>query len=550
MFIQRNTKKQGNNVYHSTLLVECYREEGKVRKRTLMNLSSWSEEDIAMLDKIIKGESLGALSEVEAKEGRSFGALWAIGAVAGELGITGALGQGKKASLVLFLAAARLIIQGSELAAARWAAGQATQEVLGIEGPSEDDLYAAMDWLIENQARLEDAIYAERRGKQKGKKGKAPTLFLYDVTSSSLEGDKNELAAYGYNRDGKRGKKQVVVGLLTGEDGFPVTVEVFCGSRRDTKTLASQLRKLKDRFRAERVVLVGDKGMIKSAQIKDICREGFSWITSISRPEIETLAQAGIIRLSLFDTELCEVEDGGVRYIMRRNPVRREEAKKSRRERLSKVLGQLEKEAASLASSRRKDPAKTYDRMVIMLDRLKVSKFVRLSLDRRELSFSLNEEELARAEALDGRYCIKTNLPRKVLRAKEVHDRYKDLARVESAFRALKTGLLEIRPLNHRKADRTRAHAFICTLALMVTHEMRRRLEGSGVPLEQVIRSLDQIQLVTLSLGKDSSRRIVSPGREQSAILDQLGLKLPRIIGESKGSKKPHVGTKMTVRIV
>lgn len=535
MFIHRNTKRVGDKVYRSTLLMESYREGKKVKHHTLANLSRWKPEQVEMLDAVLKGKLLPA-GEVGLGPGRAYGALFAVCEIARELGMAEALGGGKKARLTLLMVAARLTIQGSKLACSRWACGQATEEALGISAPSEDDLYSAMDWALANQARIEDRIYGLRQGEE-GRES-TPTLFLYDVTSSYLEGECNELAAYGYNRDKKRGKKQIVVGLLTNKKGFPVSCQVFPGSTQDISTLSPQLKKLSARFSAQRVVLVGDKGTIKSASLDEISEHGFSYITSITKPEIESLASRGVIQLSLFDTELCEVEEGGVRYILRRNPQRAEEVSANRRERLAKALSGLASERQALSSSTRKDPRKAYDRMVVMLDKLRLSKFVKLSLEGRDLSFAVDEEALSRAEALDGCYCIKTDLARKDMDAGEVHDRYKDLALVESAFRDLKSGLLEIRPVNHRKATRTRAHAFICMLALMVTHEMRRRLDGSDTPLEHVIRVLDRIQVATISIGATSLERVNSPDEEQEKILDRLSLKILPVA--SKGT----VGTK------
>lgn len=539
MFIHRNTKRVGDKVYRSTLLMESYREGKKVKHRTLTNLSRWKPEQVVMLDAVLKGELLPA-GEVALGPGRGYGALFAVCEIARELGIAEALGEGKEARHTLLMMAARIAIQSSKLACSRWSYGQATEEILGIDPPTEDDLYSAMDWALLHQARIEDEIFAHRH---KGSGRDEPTLFLYDVTSSYLEGECNELAAYGYNRDRKKGKKQVVVGLLADQEGFPVSCQVFPGNTQDIATLPPQIDKVARRFGAGKVALVGDKGMIKSTSLEAIKKHGFSYITSITKPEIETLAQAGIIQLSLFDTELCEVEDSGVRYILRRNPQRAEEVSANRGERLAKALSELASERQALSTSKRKNPRKAYDRMVILLDKLRLSKFVKLSLEGRDLSFAVDEEALSRACALDGCYCIKTDLARKDMDASEVHDRYRDLALVEQAFRDLKTGFLEIRPLNHRKGSRTRSHALICMLALMVTHEMRRRLEGSDIPLEHVIRVLDRIQIATISIGATSLERVNSPDEEQEKILGCFSLKIPPVA--SRGT----VGTKTKRKI-
>lgn len=536
MYIQKIENRRGEKVYTYHLLMEGYREGKKVKHRTLANLSQLDEATIGVIKQSLKGKRLVAAEEVEAESGRCFGALFAISEIAKDLGIKEALGEEKRAGLVLLMVAARIIIQGSKLACSRWAPGQATREILGIDPPTDDDLYSAMDWLLRSQERIEDKIWDLSRGKDT--KEDAPTLFLYDVTSSYLEGLCNELAAYGYNRDGKRGKKQIVVGLLTDRKGFPATVEVFPGSTQDPKTLLPQIKKLSSRFSCKKVVLVGDKGMIKSAQIKDLGSEGLSYITSISKPEIESLASRGIVQLSLFDSDLCEVEDGSLRYILRKNPRRAKEAGANRSERLEKALATLATEARALSSSARKDAKKAYDRMVVMLAKLKVSGYIELSLKGRELSFAVDEEALTRARALDGCYCIKTDLSKEELKMEGIHDRYKDLALVESAFRTLKTGLLEIRPLNHRKATRTRAHAFICMLAYMIIHKMRSRLEDKDAPIEHIIRTLDRIQIIPLSCGDFSFLRLAQPDPEQKAILDRLKISLPNLATSTLVAKK------------
>jgi len=536
MYVQTIHNRRGDKTYTYHLLMEGYREGGKVKHRTLANLSRLDEATIEYIRQSLKGKKPISVDDLEARSGRAYGALFAICRIAQDLGITRALGEGKRASLVLLMMAARIVIQGSKLACSRWAAGQATREVLGIEPPSEDGLYAAMDWVLANQVRIEDEIFAHRQ--RKGRGGRKPTLFLYDATSSYLEGESNELAAYGYNRDKKKGKKQIVVGLLTDSEGFPVSVQVFPGSTQDIATLPPQIDKVARRFGAGKVALVGDKGMIKSTSLKEIKKQGFFYLTSITKPEIEALAQAGIIQLSLFDAELCEVEDSGARYILRRNPRRAQEAASNRGERLAKALSRLEEEAKSLSSSQRRSPQKTYDRMVVMLDKLRLSKFVKLSLEGRALSFGVDEEALARACALDGCYCIKTDLPKRDMSARKVHDRYKDLALVERAFRDLKTALLEIRPLNHRKGNRTRAHALICMLSLMITHEMRRRMKDSKIPLEHVIRNLDRLQVVPLACGDYSFELLARPDPEQMEILNILKLSLPSTIDEAGVAKK------------
>ena len=228
---------------------------------------------------------------------------------------------------------ARVINQGSRLSAVRLARVHAAGAVLDLKrGFDENDLYKNLAWLAENQSEIEKKLFKIRRGVKK------PKLFLYDVTSSYLEGEHNYFGLFGYNRDGKKGKKQIVIGLLCDEDGEAVSTEVFSGNTQDTQTFAPQVRKIAERFGCKEVTVVGDRGMIKSVQIEQL-PEGFHYITAITKPQIEALVNKGILQLGLFDTELCEVKDAGVRYVLRRNPVRAEEMAESRLSKMRSVEG-------------------------------------------------------------------------------------------------------------------------------------------------------------------------------------------------------------------
>ena len=245
--------------------------------------------------------------------------------MAQRLGIVDALGHNRQGQLALWQIIARVLEQGSRLSAVRLAQTYAIASTIGLKkGFNEEDLYENLSWLCHNQPQIEDKIFFSKP------KETPPNLFLYDVTSSYLEGDQNELAEWGYNRDKKKGKKQIVIGLLTGEDGTPVTTEVFKGNTQDTSSFASQIQKCKERFKCENVTLVGDRGMIKSGQIKDLKKHGFHYITAITKAQIETLIKNNIVQYTLFDDKLVEVEDEDVRYILRRNPVRAAEIAKSR----------------------------------------------------------------------------------------------------------------------------------------------------------------------------------------------------------------------------
>jgi hypothetical protein len=325
----QSAPKTGKQIYRSILLRESYREGGKVKKRTIANLSHCPSGEIAAIKLALKQKGdltvLGSLKEsVELQEGLSVGALWAVYQVGKGLGLEKTLGTGFEGKLAFWQVMARVIDQGSRLSAVRLAQTHAVCDVLEIRrGFDENDLYDNLTWLADHQERIEEQLFLSRRGKTK------PQLFLYDVTSSYLEGEKNYFGEYGYSRDGKKGKKQMVIGLLCDEYGDPVAVEVFSGNTQDTCTFGSQVRKVAEGLGCQEVTFVGDRGMIKSTQIENL-PEGFHYITAITKPQIEKLMKRGLIQIGLFDEKVCEVEEAGIRYILRRNPVRVEEMEKSR----------------------------------------------------------------------------------------------------------------------------------------------------------------------------------------------------------------------------
>jgi hypothetical protein len=310
----KSAPKNSKKIYQSVLLRESYREGGKVKKRTIANLSGCKPEEIAAIKLALKHKDdlaeIGSLKSVELQEGLSVGAVWTVYQMAKRTGIEKSLGKEFAAKLAIWQVIARVIEQGSRLSAVRLAQTQAACDVLDIRrGFDENDLYDNLKWLADNQEKIEDTLFSVRRGKTK------PEIFLYDVTSSYLEGTKNYFGKYGYNRDGKKGKQQIVIGLLCDESGEPVSTEVFAGNTKDTQTFASQVKKAAERFGCERVTFVGDRGMIKIPQIKDLPK-GFHYITAITKPQINSLMDKGVIQIGLFDEDLFEIEDNDIRYIL------------------------------------------------------------------------------------------------------------------------------------------------------------------------------------------------------------------------------------------
>ena len=338
MHIQRVKSKQGKKIYEQILLRESYREPGAkrsaVKKRTLLNLTKYPPQIVKAFELVIKHQGdlsrLSAMSDISLAQGPTVGAVFTLLEVARRLGIEKALGTQQDGKLALWQVIARAHSQGSRLSAVRLAKTTAAADILGFaQGFCEDHLYENLTWLCENQEAIEKRLFAFRRGDSK------PELFFYDVTSSYLEGDCNELADWGYNRDKKRGKKQIVIGLLCDEEGDPVSVEVFAGNTTDPQTFGAQVKKAAERFGCQRVTFVGDRGMIKSTQIEDLESVEFHYITAITKPQIRSMIKKGVFQLELFDRQLCEVQDDGVRYVLRRNPLRAKEMAASRASKLA-----------------------------------------------------------------------------------------------------------------------------------------------------------------------------------------------------------------------
>lgn len=387
---------------------------------------------------------------------------------------------------MLWQVIARLIDQGSRLSAVRLASVHAAGDVLGRRrGFDENDLYANLTWLSAHQPRIEDRLFAARASRQK------PALFLYDVTSSYLEGEKNAYGAYGYNRDGKKGKKQIVIGLLCDPQGMPVSTEVFRGNPRDTKTFSAQVKKASERFGCQRVTLVGDRGMIKSGEVEDLARAGFHYITAITKPQIEMLLKAGVLQMELFASTICEVEHEGVRYVLRRNPLRAEQLAASRADKQARV----ERLAAERNDYLRQHPraqVATAEKVVrAKIAQLKIEAWLQVEAEGRSVKLTVHPPAREEVSRRGGCYVIKTDLPESAASQQVVHDRYKDLAEVEQAFRTSKTAHLETRSIHVRTAAHTRGHV----LVVMLVYLIRRELSRAWTPLDATVEEgLHQLQ--------------------------------------------------------
>jgi transposase len=461
------------------------------------------------------------------RQGQSVGAVWVLSQIAGRLGITQALGRSRQGRLALWQVLARVIDQGSRLSAVRLAGSHAACDVLGIERPfNEEDLYENLDWLCARQAVMEKRLF-EQRGKDA-----RPELFLYDVTSSYLEGTENELGAFGYNRDGKRGKKQIVIGLLCDEQGIALSIEVFTGNTQDPRTVASQIRKMAGRFGAREITLVGDRGMLKTPQLEQLDDYGFHYITAITKAQIETLLKQGAIQMGLFDQPLAEVV-GDIRYVLRRNPIRADELQASRDDKLAVLKQKLEQRNSYLCEHPRARVEVALRNLQAYSDKLRISRWVRLSGDvgTRELTLSIDEAALTEEAKLDGCYVLKTDLPPRVASKEVVHARYKDLALVEQAFRIGKTVELELRPIHVRLASRTRGHVFVVMLAYRIVQELAQCWRQLDVTVQEGLDELSSLCSTQIHQGEQVlCQQIPQPRPSVQRLLQAADIRMPEAL--------------------
>lgn len=534
MFLQKNTKRVGPKTYHSALIVESFRENKKVKRRIIANISKLPAQIIDSIGETLKGKTVGG-KNFGYHSGKSFGALWVIQNIAESLFITKILGRSTRAMLVMIMICGRILTQGSRRHLKFWKDGQAIEEVFGINNFDEDDLYETLDWLESRQEELEKKMFNLR---YKSKKAK---LFLYDITSSYLEGQHNELAEYGYNRDGKKGKKQIVYGLLTDDEGSPIAVEVFKGNTSDSTTVPDQVKKLAERFGAEEVVFVGDRGMVKKTGIEYLHAKKWHYITAITKTQIESLIRKDIFQLELFEETLVEVEHEGIRYILRRNPVREKEICKNRNERISKIESYCKELNEKLAKRLGTKEYAALKALRNKIDRLKLAKIFTVEVKDRKLTLAKDNGTLEEISQLDGCYVIKTDIATKELSKEKAHDIYKNLSFVEWAFRTMKTGFLEVRPLYHRKANRTRACVLIAMFAYMILHHIFKKCQELDLPLQPLMEKLDQIQTGQIEISGQLITILPTKLREdQQEILDALKISLPKSLSNRCGNEQAH----------
>ena len=514
------------------LLRESFRQLGKVHKRTLANLSHWDPARVQALQRALRGEfdHLPA----EPISGLVFGLLYALKQLADALGLTTALGKTRLAQLALFLVLARVAHPGSRLSAVRWAQDHAVAEVLALGPFDEDDLYAALDHLCAHQEPIEQALYRQYLKRRSS----PPALFLYDVTSSYLEGAHNALGEYGFSHDGRRGKLQIVIGLLTDRAGEPLAVRVFAGNTGDPVTVVDQIQILQHQFGVRELVFVGDRGMVKSKGKQALKEAGLHYISALTDPQIRRLLGQGTLQMGLFSEDVCEVEAEGVRYLLRKNEAEAARERHRLEDKLAKLARKVEQRNQRVDKSPRCQPEAGPRNLQLWVARHKLTGQVELRLEGRTVVLERNPAAIERALELAGCYVVVSDVPKPQLSGQEVHDSYVSLQKVERDFRQLKTGLLEVRPIWVRKESRTRGHVFCCMLALKLSRELERRLQAqfgttdsdAHTPtLPDALAALSRLCLLEYPIDeKTTLTRLPQPDARQKEILEALGVSLPK----------------------
>jgi hypothetical protein len=465
------------------LLRESYREAGKVKNRTLANLSSWPEAKVEALSRVLKGQPPPAADldgAFEITRSLPHGHVAAVLGTARQLGLEELIDPvpSRSRDLVTAMTVAQVIAPDSKLAIARGlrdqTAASSLGEVLGLGSCDEDDLYAAMDYLHDRQDTIQDALAARHLA--------GGTLVLYDVSSAAFEGRTCPLGAIGHPKDGVRGRLQIVYGLLTSPEGIPVAIEVFAGNTGDPTTVASQVDKVKDRFGIAKVVLAGDRGMLTAARLReDVAPAHLDWITALRAPQVKKLVRGGDLQLTLFDTqdlaEITSPDFPGERLVACKNPFLEAERARKRESLLAATEADLEKIAAACARARR--PLRGQDTIAVRVDRVlrrrKVAKHFQVEIGEDHLSFHRDQDSITAEARLDGIYVLRTSVDASDLDGPQVVSSYKALAQVERAFRAFNTDL-DIRPIRHRTEDRVRAHVFLRMLSYYLSWHLQARL--------------------------------------------------------------------------
>jgi len=531
------------------LLREAWREGKKIRKRTVANLSQWPSEKVEALRRLLKDQPMMAVKEAFIiEQSIPHGHVEAVLGTIKKLGLDNLIAsrRSRERDLVVAMIAERLLHPCSKLATTRLWHTTTLAEELGVTDANEDDLYEAMDWLLVRQDRIEKKLAAQHFLEG--------CFVFYDVTSSYYEGRCCPLARYGHDRDGKKGRPIIVYGLMTDAEGRPVAVEAYPGDTGDPSTVPEQAEKLRERFGLERLVLVGDRGMLTQTQIEKLeAYPGLGWISALRSHAIRKLVKGGFLQMSLFDhKDLAEIRSPDFvseRLVACYNPLLAEQRQRRRHELLEATEKEL-KRIAKEVSRRTQTPFKKEEigkKVGKVIDRYKMGKHFTVTIGEGTFSYERNEVKIEQEAALDGIYVIRTNEPAERLSAEDAVRSYKNLTQVERAFRSLKGIDLLIRPIWHHTEDHVRSHLFICMLAYYVEWHMRKVLVPllfDDEELEENRKSRDPVKPAkpSASAKKKKGQKLTSEGfvvQSFNTLLKELGTRCRnrcRIQSDSKGS--------------
>jgi len=555
MFVAITRKKYKDTYHEQILLRESYREDGKVKTRTIANLTNKPKEQVIAIAEALKGNKEEKVSTKNLKQGRTIGLSLVVYFIMNLLGMVKVIGKGFEGKIALLLIASRIAIQSSRLQALYWAKKE--DKILDILEFSKEEskkldnknIYLGLDYLHDNKEKIENKLFKSYYKKN------PPKRLYYDVTSSYVEGDysNSELVAHGYNRDKKSGKAQIVMGLLTDGDGHAISIDTYKGNTNDVKTFADQLNKLKNRFNLENITIVGDGGMIKSADIEKIREMGYDYITSIGKPSIKKLINenSSPIQMSLFDENLQEVIDKEkkVRYIVRQNPVRRDEIRATRESKVVRLEAFINEKVEYYNSHFRAKKETMISNIDKKISSLKLNSFISYEVtyidgdcevkkDNKSITKTkpiatvkilIDEEAKKEAEELDGCYVVTTSLTDVSKDTKEeIHRAYKTLIKVENAFKTLKTDYLEIRPLYLRTDSRIIGHTVVSMLAYNIVLKLKGYINEVKLDFKSTIRQLASIKTVTNRLNRSVSFDFIpAVGKEIQGLFNVMKFKLP-----------------------
>ena len=501
MHLQRNNKTVKGKKYSSVLLVESYwdKELKRSRKNTIANLSKCPSEMIKSIEKYLKKGKVYSKDEFKILKSYEFGNIEILLRLSKKLKLDKILGE--RHNEILAMVFNRLLQPRSKRGLKSWARKTATFHLLGL---SEDDLhhdnlYKIMDYLETNKNTIEEKLYKQRKTK--------PQMILYDITSSYFEGSSCSMAQYGYSRDHRRDKKQIVIGLITDEKGIPITVEIFNGNTKDSMTLEKQIDQLKERFGIEKVIFVFDRGMKSKSNLEYITSKKSSYITAITKTEIETLLKNNdSIQLSLFDeTNILDYNINGIRYIACYNPLREKSDKKKRDLRISKTIIKLDQLVKSVKQNKKITQKAIIKKVTTIFNEHQTEKYFNYTVYRKTLRYEKNQNNIDKEELLDGKYVLKSNVQETEIDKEGIQKHYKSLSQVEDAFKDIKN-YIDIRPIYHYKEERVKAHVFICFLAYYLLKHLELKLESilEDCTLYEVFDELCQYTLNEVSLNEET----------------------------------------------